>query len=218
MVNQESWSEYTDVARQLDAVRAADAARTAATRAAVAEMTTHADELETRLKGQQPKLLELAGALRFRLKDLSPTPVEELVDPATGLRTVAEAIDKTDAEAERAAARGKLPALWPRMPGGLRNLVLYGLAALGALGVQALIFYRASVANPDGELDVNPAVVLFLVPLIAYGIGCLAVSLAARPRIAQGRAELNRLLGLVLCFFIGPVVGVYVILSSALSR
>ena len=77
----DSWTQYAEYARRLDAVRAEESARTAGMREAVAQMTTHADELEYRLNGQGGMLINLATTLRFRRPKLTPIAPELQPDP-----------------------------------------------------------------------------------------------------------------------------------------
>jgi hypothetical protein len=80
-VSTDSWTQYAEYARRLDAVRAEEAARTAGMREGVAQMTTHADELEYRLNGQGGMLINLATTLRFRRPKLTPIAPELQPDP-----------------------------------------------------------------------------------------------------------------------------------------
>ena len=77
----DSWTQYAEYARRLDAVRAEESARTAGMREAVAQMTTHADELEYRLNGQGGMLINLVTTLRFRRPKLTPIAPELQPDP-----------------------------------------------------------------------------------------------------------------------------------------
>jgi hypothetical protein len=213
-MSSEAWAQYADYARRLDAVRAEELARTAGMRQGVAEMTTHADTLEARLNGQAGMLTNLAGILRLRRPKYSPIPppnVEEDFDPAVRLSELARIIDRGDAEARAAAERGEYPALLPKLSAPTRSLVVYGLAALGILAFQALVFSRSGTA-------MSPLTVLFLIPLVGFVIAFLVLKVGGRTRVANGSAEDLTRLGFVLCFVIGPLAGVVSVAVSFLSK
>jgi hypothetical protein len=211
MVSTDEWELYADYARRLDAVRAEETARTAGMREAVAQMTTHADELEARLRGQGGMLLNLAGVLRMGKPKLTPIPPEGPIDPATGLSQVAGTIDLGDTEATQAATRGEQAALLPGMSGTGRGLVVYGIAALLVLGLQALAFSRTGT-------ETNPIIVLFILPLIGFGVGFLVLGIGGRTRVAQAAEASPTRMGFLLCFLIGPVAGLVVLALSLRSR
>jgi hypothetical protein len=232
-----TWDGYAELARQLDAERAAEAARTEGLRAGVAEMSTHADDLEERLTRQQPALGQLAAALRVRVRKGAFAPLEPAEgfddDPATALRDIAQDIDEADRLAYEAERRGKEPGLLPRWPEMLRSWLVYGVAALCALGLQVLIFYRASspgaaqtsvtkgakvASGATATPNPNAFVVLIVVPLICFAIAYVVASLGFRPRIQQGKVPLHARLGLLLCFGIGPFAFVLLVIHHALSR
>ena len=212
-----SWGEYVEAAERLDAVRSAEAARTGGIRSAAAEMTQHADSLEERLRGQQRNLAALGDMLKLATPPLTPSPAPEPDDPAPALHQVGQAIDRVDEIATRADRRGRLPALWPQLPATARNLVIYGAAALAALGVQAGALLRDSAASPDGAPDLNFPLLFIAVPLVAFLVASFVVSVAAKPRIEQGEVELARRMGFVLCFLIGPLVVIALIVRMTLT-
>lgn len=226
VVSSDGWAQYADFARRLDAVRAEEMARTAGMRQAVAEMTTHADELEMRLNGQGGMLLDLASQLRLRRPRLTPIvpgeqpsgqpvakgeqltakPAEKL-EPATGLSQLAGIIDRGDTEANLAASRGSYAALLPQQSERVRSLIVYGIAALVILAFQGLAFVR------DGT-DTNPIMVLFLIPLIGFVLGYLVVSIGSRTRVVQPVSNLYTRMGFLLCFLIGPLAAVVAVATS----
>ena len=114
----DSWTQYAEYARRLDAVRAEEAARTAGMREGVAQMTTHADELEYRLNGQGGMLINLATTLRFRRPKLTPIAPELQPDPKkTGSKPGAnrgpgsnEGPAPADAEVKQAGVEPEKPA------------------------------------------------------------------------------------------------------------
>lgn len=211
VVSGDAWTQYAEYARRLDAVRAEESARTAGMREAVAEMTTHADELEARLGGQGAMLTNLATILRLRRPKLTPIPPEGVVDPPIALSQLAGAIDRADVEARRAATRGEYPALLPGLSGTARSLLVYGIAALVVLGFQGLAFSRAGT-------ETNPIMVLFVIPLVGFVIGYLVLSIGGRTRVVGAAPNASTRLGFLLCFLIGPLAGLVTVALSMRSR
>ena len=212
VISGDGWAQYEEYARRLDAVRAEESARTAGMREAVAQMTTHADELEARLRGQGGMLTDLAAKLRLRRPKLTPIPPEGVVDPPIALSQLAGAIDRGDAASLQAATRGEYPALLPGMTGMVRGLLVYGIAALVVLGFQGLAFSR-------GGTETNPIMVLFVIPLIGFVVAFLVLSIGGRTRVLQGvPANPPTRLGFVLCFLIGPLAGLVIVGMSLQSR
>jgi hypothetical protein len=210
-VSSDAWAQYAEYARRLDAVRAEESARTAGMREAVAQMTTHADELEARLNGQAGMLTNLAGILRLRRPKYTPIPPEEAVDPAVGLGKLAGIIDRGDREARQAAERGEYAALLPKLSATARSSVVYGLAALGILAFQALGFSRSGT-------ETSPITVLFLIPLVGFVIAFLVLKVGGRTRVAQASAEASTRLGFLFCFLIGPLAAAVSVAMSFRSK
>lgn len=217
------WEAYVGLARELDAVRAAEAARTAGVHEAVAQMSEHADGLQGRLQAQGAALTNLGRTLRLRTGKLTAAPTEPVTEPATVLSDVAAAIDEADRTANDALDRGRYAALLPRWSPGARNFLIYGLAALGVVVAQVIAFFRSDLAQ-DTAPEVgsgsgpNALVVLFVIPLVGWLAGYLVASLAGRPRIAEGRVRLNPRMGLLMCFMIGPVIVGGLMIQSFTSR
>jgi hypothetical protein len=210
VLSKDSWAQYAEYARRLDAVRAEESARTAGMREAVAQMTTHADELEARLRGQGGMLTNLATTLRLRRPKLTPLPPEGTIDPPIALSQLAGAIDRGDVAARQAATRGEYPALFPGLSGVMRSVVIYGVAALVVLGFQGLAFMRTGT-------ETNPIMVLFVIPLIGFVVGYLVLSIGGRTRVAQEAPDSHTRLGFLLCFLIGPLAALVVVLNSLRS-
>jgi hypothetical protein len=210
VLSKDSWAQYAECARHLDAVRAEESARTAGMREAVAEMTTHADDLEARLRGQGGMLTNLATTLRLRRPKLTPIPPEGVVDPPTALSQLAGIIDRGDTEARDAATRGHYPALLPAWSGTMRSLLVYGIAALAVLALQGLAFFQTGT-------ETNPFLVLFVFPLIGFGIGYVVLNLGSRTRTAVPPPNLPTRLGFLLCFLIGPLAALVAVLTSLQS-
>jgi hypothetical protein len=206
------WESCVELAPELDAVRSAEAARTAGIRQAVAQMSEHADGLEGRLRVQQANLTQLGRQLRFRTGKLDPETAEAVIEPAPLLSEVAADIDLVDKEANEAADRGRYPALLPRWSPFTRNLLIYAVAAAVVVVAQVYAFFQSDLGQSDANPEVgsgtgpNPIIVLFLIPLVGYVLAYIAASIAGKPRVAESRVRLNPRLGLLLCFGVGPAI------------
>ena len=225
-MSNESWTQYAEYARRLDSVRAEEQARTEGMRASVAEMSTHADDLQARLNGQGAMMVNLAGILRLRRPKLMPIAPEGFVDPATDLARVAAALDRGDLESRRASDRGYLATMLPGTSALVRSLVVYGAAALVVLLLQGLAFLQS-------RTETNGFKVLFVYPLIGFVLGFIVLQVGSRTRIPQPAEPTGRVrpgqkppkpdgprtrLGAVLCFGIGPVALLVVLATSLRSN
>lgn len=211
-MSSDGWARYAEYARHLDAVRAEESARTAGMREGVAQMSSQADTLETRLRNQGAGLTALAGTLRLRPPKLTPTPPETPVDPAPGLARLEQALDAADLEATNADQRGVYPALLPGVRGKARAVLFYGVAALVVLVLQYRTFSRGGVGT-------SPITVLFVIPLIGFALAYLALRLGSRTRVAlKSPPELSTRLGFLLCFLIGPIGAAVSVALSLNSR
>jgi hypothetical protein len=225
-VSSDSWTQYAEYARRLDAVRAEVQARTAGMRQAVAEMTTEGDRLEALLNGQRGMLANLATELRFRPPKFVPIappvpeapegpdgtkgPVPEF-EPSPGLGQLGGAIDRAKAASTEAATRGQYPAVLPKLTGTVRNLVFYGIAALLVLGLQARYFEKTGT-------EMNPIAVLFVIPLIGFGLAYIALRVGGRTRMATEPPDVSPRLGFLLCFLIGPIAAAVSVATSFQSK
>ena len=217
------WETYAQLARELDAVRAAEAARTEGVQRGVAEMSEHADGLEGRLRAQTTALTQLGRQLRIRTGKLTPADVGPVIEPAPLLSEIAAGIDAADREATEAADRGRYPALLPRWSPGMRNLLLYGVAAAGVLIAQVIAFGRSDLFSgerPDvgSGSGPNALIVLFVLPLIGFVIANLVARVVGRPRVAEARVQTNPRMGVLLCFAIGPLAIAALLINSFTSR
>jgi hypothetical protein len=216
------WDQYAELARELDAVRAAEAARTDGVRQAAAEMTGRADELETRLREQGTNLSQLGRRLRLRVPKLAPEKTEAVTEPAPEISRIADLMATADREATEAADRGRYPALLPRWPAGARNLLIYGVAAGLVIIAQMVSFFRSDLGSDQPDVGSgsgpNALVVLFVIPLIGWVVGYLLASAAGRTRLEEDQVKTSPKLGFLLCFGIGPVIVVALMVHSFTSR
>ena len=202
----EVWGRYTALARDLDETRAVERSRTEGLRVGVAEMSSHADELERRLEHQKEGLVALSQHLRLRMPGTAPVEPEGHVDPATDLATLAGKIDEADRQANSAAERGVRPSLLPGLPPFGRALVVYGSAALLVILAQLVGFLR-------GGSNTSAPLVLFFIPLICFFAAYTTIKIGGRTRVSDARPKLYTRFGLLLCFLVGPLVLVVVALA-----
>jgi hypothetical protein len=59
--------------------------------------------------------------------------------------------------------------------------------------------------------------VLFVIPLIGFVVGYLVLSIGGRTRVAQEAPDSHTRLGFLLCFLIGPLAALVVVLNSLRS-
>jgi hypothetical protein len=217
------FEQYAELARELDAVRAAEAARTAGVRQAAAEMSERAAGLEEHLRVQGTNLTQLARRLRLRVPKLAPEHTEAVTEPAPELTRIADLMTDADRQANEALDRGQYPALLPRWPASMRNLLIYGVAAGAVIVAQVVAFFRSDLASSD-QPDVgsgqgpNALVVLFFIPLLGFLLGYVAASAAGRTRLEGDKVRANPRMGLLLCFAIGPAIVVALMVHSLTQR
>lgn len=199
-----TWDSYAEAARQLDAVRAIENARTAGIRTAVIEMSDHAGQLDQQLQEQRGKLTELGRTLNLRIPKLEPiSPAEPVTEPAPALNGVATAISRVDRLATSAADRARYPALLPRWPAFARNLLIYAIAAAGVLIAQVAQFW--DLLHDERAPEPNPVVVLGVLPSLGFLAGYLVATIGGRARVSDRKPAAHWQLGALLCFFAGPV-------------
>jgi hypothetical protein len=172
------WQRYAALMRRLDAVRAAEEARTAAQRQAVAAMNAEVERLAPALTDQGGRLTNLSRRLGLRRPTLDPTSVPFDQDPADGLRQTAQSFAVAAEQAKAAEDRGRRATLLPGWRAGPRNLMIYFTFALVGLVVQIATF----VITPNAG-NVSVSRVLFVVPAVTFLAGYLTISKLGRIRI-----------------------------------
>lgn len=240
----DGWLEYAEYARRLDAVRAEESARTAGMRQAVAQMTTHADDLEARLNGQGGMLTNLAATLRLRRPKLTPIAPKALIKPQEVTPAAGVSLEKgapdvdprtaplpAEVPIEPAVAlsqlagtidRGDAAALEAATRGEYAALLpklsgtMRGLLVYGIAALVVLAFQGLAFSRTGSET--NPIMVLFVIPLVGFVVGFLVLSIGGRTRVAQAAPEPPTRLGFLLCFLIGPLAGLVVLGLSLRSR
>lgn len=172
------WHRYAVLLRRLDAVRAAEEARTASRRDAVAAMNADVERLGPALTDQGGQLSNLARRLGLRSPTLDPAAVPVNQDPADGLRQTAQSLAVAAEQARAAEDRGRRATLLPGWRPGPRNLMIYFVWALLGLIVQIATF----VFTPNAG-SVSVSRVLFVVPALTFLAGFLTISKLGRIRI-----------------------------------
>lgn len=202
----EEWGRYTALARDLDETRATERSRTEGLRAGVAEMSTHADQLQARLEAQKEGLVALSQHLRLKMPATTPMEPEGHVDPVTDLTKVAESIDRADREANQAAERGVTPSLLPGLGPFARALVVYGTGATVVVLAQTVGFLK-------GGSNTSAPLVLFFIPLLCFFAAYSTIKVGGRTRVSDARPKLYTRFGFLLCFLVGPLVLVVIALA-----
>lgn len=190
-----AWQAYQAAAQQLDAVH----------RTAVAEAARHAMAVQAAREELTLVRADLAAS-HARLRNVGAPPADLL--PREGDATAAakqlgspcdvlEALrrSRSTLESSEAALTGKRPRRPVRISRlGRRNLLGYAPVALAALVGQIALYLLAG----GGRQATATLVAGLLLPVVAFGLGWLAVGLAF-PRGPSGRVERTPLLGAVLC-------------------
>ena len=219
------WRRYTDLLRQLDAVRAAEESRATARREAGAAMTAEVARLEPVLAEQGSQISDLARRLGLRSPTLAPAPANGDLEPAEALRRAVQSATVAAEQARAAEQRGRRATLLPRWKPGLRNFVIYLFWALVGLAVQFGSFALASNLN-----RVSGARVLFIIPACAFVAGLVTVSTLGRVRITP-EPPMRRFgeppppapnprsirMGLVVCFLTFPVFYAFLVIGHHLG-
>lgn len=213
------WRRYALLMRRLDAVRAAEEARTAARREAVAAMNAEVERLGPALTDQGGQLSNLARRLGLRRPTLDPTAVPVDQDPADGLRQTARSFALAAEQARAAEDRGRRATVLPGWRPGPRNLMIYVVFALVGLIVQVATF----IVTPNAG-NVSVTRVLFVVPALTFLAGFLTISKLGRIRIVPEPSPPRSgqppppdpnprsvRLGLVVCFLTFPMYVVVIV-------
>ena len=207
----DGWAGYTELARDLDGVRASEQARVEGARAGLAEMTQHAGELQVRADEQNEALVGLGRFLRLKMPKAAPFQPAGPVEPHEDLAKAAAALDRADIEANQAAARGQRPSLLPDWSAFNRAAAVYGAAAGIILIGQAVAFSRSG-SSTSGFLF------LFVIPAVAFLAAYLTLRFGSQTRVKQPEPKTYTRLGLLTCFLAGPVVVITFIAVSFARR
>lgn len=171
------WEDYLAAARRLDGVRRSAATVRAeqdeAMRAAREDLTG----VRQRVTLQQARFAEIAGRHRVRLPSLSPadSDVNAALVPGSGPTAVLAALHHARSTLDTADAELTLldgPGAAERSP-AVRNLTVYGAFALLILVLQLILF----VVTPEESLPLLAPICGLALPLLAFGLGWLAVGL-----------------------------------------
>ncbi|MGH8795325.1 MAG: hypothetical protein ACRDXX_22115 [Stackebrandtia sp.] len=179
--------------------------------------TAHHDEeadkladMENRLLSQQADLLNTARGLRLPPPKLRPADAETNAaasgdgDFEAALRQASRQADVSEAAAQRAWDRAKLPIFLPGKRPRIRHLAVYGLCALGGAAVQLTALVAEGM--PDA------AVTVAFAPVAAFVVGYFTIGHVRRPRLKPqrrrrgDRAPRDVKLGLATCLVTGLVV------------
>jgi hypothetical protein len=172
-----AWTDYLAAAQRLDAARreatTALATQTAAVKAAQQELTM----VRQRLSLQQARLSDMATRANIPLPSLAPDPaVPDPPDPAAAtalLRAAVTDLDAADAALSEVDTGTVTRGPFPDLPQTLRNLVVYGAAAvLVLIGWLVLFLVSNSVATQFLGLVCGATL-----PAFAFGASWVTVGL-----------------------------------------
>jgi hypothetical protein len=172
-----AWSDYLTAAQRLDASRreatTALAAQTATVKAAQQELAV----VRQRLSLQQARLTDIATRAHIPLPPLTPDPaVPDPPDPAAAtalLRAAVTDLDAADAELSEVDTGTVTRGPFPDLPQTLRNLIVYGAAAVLVL-IGWLILFLVSSGPVGGFVGLVCGATL---PAFAFGASWLTVGL-----------------------------------------
>jgi hypothetical protein len=202
-----TWTGYTRLARQLDALYRDDeqqAAGHAAQREAVAAAVARLDH---RLGAQHQRLRRLHEVLD---EPLAAPPLPPPPPGPAGGAVVAQALqlagqhaDLADAALTEAEQVAQQPRLLPDLPTQTRNLAVYGGCALVAVVAVYALLIASDITNIAGWMLLGSSCAGF--PLLAWIAGYLVIGALGRPRIGDATVSRSPRLGLAVCLIAVPV-------------
>lgn len=202
-----AWDEYVAAAQRLDATRRAAAAVAAEQTGMVRAAREELSAVRERLALQHARFTEAAARRSFRLPALVPTEAEMTVALLPGgpsavlaaMRHARSTLDSADAELTSADTSTGSRRFIDR-PAVVRNLFVYGAFAIVVLVLQTVLF----VGAPEQSLPALAPICGLVLPLLAYGLGWLAVGIVYPP-IAGRKVDRTPLVGAVVCL-VAPVL------------
>jgi hypothetical protein len=193
-----AFDDYLAQLRRLDEARRGADEAAARTATATESLGQRAARLADQAAAQRAAVDELAGAARTAPPQRTAGP-PPLGDPVAEIDAAEADLRGAAAQLEEARFLAHRPPWLPRWRSDERNGLVYGLFAAACVVVQLLVLrtFRAD----DLTAAVLLGAVLVAAPLAAFGLGWLTIGVAARPRIGDESARLERnfRLGLVLC-------------------
>lgn len=209
-----AWRDYTSLMRQLAVEVSAEGRRKADRERGLDEISGELTQFRATLAEHEEKLAELAEWLRVPRPDLSGTPDAQIPEDATNqdyLQRGQKALDRSAAQAQKAARRATRPRILPRIPDEGRNFVVYLACAAAAAGVDLAVLSGRGITLAQLSLGKRwefgtSVTILGVVPLLAFGLGVFLSGLAGAPRVKQGRVERSYPMGLVLTLAAFPVI------------
>ncbi|MGH3648741.1 MAG: hypothetical protein ACRDTM_16395 [Micromonosporaceae bacterium] len=215
-----SWQRYSALARQLEAVRRNETARTAGQRQEVESGRTALSQLVDRLTEQQTALTESAALLRVRMPLIDPAP-STAITAQDALSQAHAAAELSDQQREQAVARAHAPRFMPGASTVVRNAAVYAICAAAALLLSTIM--QAAIGDTD------PTTVMLWsllgLPMVAFFVGYLLIGIVCTPRIPPKPPEKDQYglplppekrlvpplrrsprLGFAICLLSGPLV------------
>ena len=209
-----SFDAYTDLVRQISALRQADHHRHTDTQERAAALQANLDRLTARHTAQATHLVELARTLKLPAPTLQAPQPSGVADPRDALHHATQALDAADTDARHAEDAANRPALLPDLSPTARNTFVYiGCAAAGWL-LQCGLFVAISETS-FGVLAWS----LCGLPALAFFAGYLTVATLGQPRLSTGPAPSRNVgLGGVICFVGMPLAWLLLIALFTVLR
>ncbi|PRY60879.1 hypothetical protein [Glycomyces artemisiae] len=193
-----AFDDYLAQVRRLDeARRSADEA--AAATATVAEtLGQRTQRIAEQAAATRTSVDELARTARTAPPQRTAAPAP-LGDPHAELAAAETDLHTAATELEEARFLAHRPPWLPRWRADERNGLIYGAFALVCVLVQLVVLRTVRADDLTGAVVLGA--ILVAAPLAAFCAGWLTIGVAARPRIGDEEAKLERnfRLGLVLC-------------------
>jgi hypothetical protein len=202
---------YTELIRQLSALRADDATRTAAGDDAARTVQAQQTALEARHHQQSTHLVQLAQVLKQPAPTFDTPPADPVTDPREALRQAATEMDGADGAARQAEQAAEQPVLLPAMSPLGRAVTIYVAFAVAGWLLQCGL-YAVSTETDFGTLAWS----LCGLPAIAFFAGYLTVATLGQPRLPGTKHPTHARLGGLTCFIGMPVAWLGILIAFSL--
>ncbi|MCD0442328.1 hypothetical protein LO763_01640 [Glycomyces sp. A-F 0318] len=193
-----AFDDYLAQLRRLDEARRSADEAAARTATATESLGQRAARLAEQAAAQRAAVDELAGAARTAPPHRAPAP-PPLGDPVAEIDAAETELRSAATQLEEARFLAHRPPWLPRWRSDERNGLIYG--AFAAVCVVAQLLVLRTFRADDIGAAIMLGALLIAAPLAAFCLGWLTIGVAARPRIGDESARLERnfRLGLVLC-------------------
>ncbi|SDD84344.1 hypothetical protein [Glycomyces harbinensis] len=193
-----AFDDYLAQMRRLDEARRGADEAAARTATATESLGQRAGRLTEQAAAQRAAVDDLARAARVAPPQRTAAP-PPLGDPVAEIDAAEADLRTAAAQLEEARFLAHRPPWLPRWRSDERNGLVYGVFAAACVVVQLLVL--RNVRADDLTAAILLGAILVAAPLAAFCLGWLTIGVAARPKIGDESAKLERnfRLGLVLC-------------------